>query len=140
MTESRQDRATGRWVRRTLARVAWLFQHVPAERLADMLVVQGAGHIEGLGAYLQDVQQVMDRLQPDQPQPCVVCGHDLRYATTATRCDVRYCSRACRQRAYRERVTGRQQEDTSTRHDADTSDTSRQLSATEPVTHEERDE
>jgi predicted nucleic acid-binding Zn ribbon protein len=96
-----------RWVRRTLARVEWLFDRVRAEQLAGVLVAHGvpAGTLQFLGQCLDDTAECMKGVRPDAHRLCVVCGQDVD-PNDPRRRDARYCSRACRQRAYRTRVTG----------------------------------
>jgi hypothetical protein len=119
--------------------VNWLFDRVDAEKLANVLVAHGfdfddADEIGGLGQYLSDVREFMERLRPEQKQPCGVCGCDIRRETDCRRPEVRYCSAACRQRAYRARVTARQAGRTVIPSRSAVCDTSRDLSVTPPVT------
>jgi hypothetical protein len=126
-----------RWIRRTFARVEWLADRAPAEKLASALVEVGMGpddwhRIWYLADYLDDVRQYMERLRPEAPQPCAVCGEDIRDKSDARRRDVRYCSPACRQRAYRGRVTARRPRGQETRHEPARCDASPCLSTPEP--------
>lgn len=110
-----------RWVLRTLARVEWLFNRVDAEKLACAIGAQ-SDRLGGLGQYLLDVAEHAKRLHPEREQPCVVCGRDIRDADVS-RPDARYCSAACRQRAYRARVTACQPGEQLTCHDNAVCDT-----------------
>lgn len=127
------------WVRRTLARVQWLIDRVDNEQLAAVLVAHGTTNdvddVQSIGEYLCDVAEFMKRLRPEQPRPCAVCGSEIR-DNDVERPEARYCSAACRQRAYRARVTSRQPGEQRTRHDLAVRDASLDLSATGAVTLE----
>lgn len=131
-----------RWIRRTLERVEWLANRAGAEKMAEVLIKHGAGlddtdEIGSLGQYLLDVSECMKGVLPTrQEQPCVVCGKD-KWIKDIDRTDARYCSAACRQRAYRKRVTARTARRTAKPSQSAVRDTSCGPSAPRPVTHDQ---
>jgi hypothetical protein len=91
-------------IERTTARLSKLIERLPAgfdeKEHADYLFARGdegdaACHV---GVYLADVWHYMrDRVEERRPK-CAVCGNDELYRPNA-----RYCSDACRQKAFRQR-------------------------------------
>jgi len=113
------------WVRRTFARLEWLRRRFTPERFADELMKHGVA-VElwvQIAVSAEFLCHLRDRLDarigemPDRTRPCAVCGGHI----WTERSDARYCSPACRQRAYRARVTDPQSERTTDPSPGDTS-------------------
>ena len=126
-----------RWLRRTFARLDWLAGRVDAEELAKVLVEHSAAQdakVQRLRDYLSDLWHFVERLQPPRPeQPCAVCGGD-KWINDIDRSDARYGSAACRQRAYRQRVTSHSSRRITKPSQTAVCDTSLHLSATRSIT------
>jgi hypothetical protein len=104
----RHDRIVERFLslERLLKRACNLAWKVHAKDLAEFLVARGydsesarAGFVHD---YFSDVEEYMRKLKPPQRPTCAECGADELYRSNG-----RYCSRKCRQKAYRKRVTAK---------------------------------
>jgi hypothetical protein len=93
-------------VLRTINRVRLLANAISAENLAKELLRLGFDaeqfdkQIGGAGDYLFEVWECMNKQKPYIGAPCQVCGK----STLRDRKHAKYCSRACRQKAYRNRL------------------------------------
>jgi predicted nucleic acid-binding Zn ribbon protein len=92
---------TVRSAHRTLQRLNTLAAQITAENLAAALP---SVNFQYLGEYLSDAGEIADKAQPKRH--CDKCGISL---SRRARADQRYCSHACRQAVYRQRVTPRRQ-------------------------------
>jgi hypothetical protein len=88
---------TVRSARRTLARLNTLAAQITPENLAAALP---SINFQGLAEYLIDAGEIAD--EAPQKRHCDKCGISL---SRRARADQRYCSPACRQAVYRQRVT-----------------------------------
>jgi predicted nucleic acid-binding Zn ribbon protein len=88
---------TVRSARRTLARLNTLAAQITPENLAAALP---SINYQGLAEYLLDAGEIADKARPKRH--CDKCGISL---SRRARADQRYCSPACRQADYRQRVT-----------------------------------
>jgi len=108
------------WVRRTFARLEWLRRRFTPEHLADELMKHGADdlwvQIAVSEGFLYDLTVRLDACvgeaaSKNKGRACIVCGGEIWIGhgsrRISPRSDSRYCSAACRQRAYRARVTAR---------------------------------
>jgi hypothetical protein len=96
-----------KFVLRTLTRLKRIADKVPAEQLAAALVPR---HLQRerflyLSTYLRDIVDYAEKFAPKQQ--CCECGKEFQSPLYNVRSDARYCSRGCRQKAYRKRVTAR---------------------------------
>jgi hypothetical protein len=96
-----------RFTLRTLARLRRMAHKLNAKLLAEVLVPDALsrGDLRALETYLGDIVEYAKDLTPKRH--CATCGDELDSAFSYMRSDACYCSRRCRQKAYRKRVTAR---------------------------------
>jgi hypothetical protein len=101
-----KHRATIEAVLRTVARVRALRALISDEELAKILSEHyKPGEIAGLGDLFEGAAGAMLKQAPRLQ--CSACGKNLRHGFFEPNRGAKYCDAACRQKAYRERVTDR---------------------------------
>jgi hypothetical protein len=71
------------------------------EALGRHATVKQEGDVWFVGTFLDDIGRELSQRRVEEDYPRCVCGREIENART----DAKYCSRKCRQRAYRKRVT-----------------------------------
>ena len=118
------------FARRTLARMTMLTEVDKKQFAAAMSEMKIARtYLYSIGRWLQEIASLMP-----QTSSCAECGEEMTVVILENtkllkyRADARYCSRKCRQRAYRKRVTEHTHPKKTSRNKSTSSETGERVS------------